>query len=85
VAAAEVNLCHPLWLIRNTTLIDPRNGTALRCFGEFDTSAAASEVILGLMVMLYGGLQAVCSNNCTVLLREAMTFMSNSKYSAWSA
>ncbi len=84
---AEVNLCHPLWTRRNVSLINPTNGTALRCYGEFDTSAAANEVILGLMVMLYTGIQAICTNEngCSPVMREVMNFMSDSKHSTWSA
>ena len=67
------------------SLINPTNGTALRCYGEFDTSAAANEVILGLMVMLYSGVQATCTNNCSAVMREAMNAMSDAQHNAWSA
>lgn len=80
-----MNLCHPLWAKRNMSLINPTNGSALRCYGEFDTSAAANEVILGLMVMLYSGVQATCTNNCSAVMREVMNAMSDAHHNAWSA
>jgi hypothetical protein len=83
--SAEVNLCHPLWVKRNVSLINSRNGTAVRCYGDFDAASAANEVILGLTVMLYSGLQSVCAGECSNMLSEAMAAMSSTAYSAWSA
>jgi hypothetical protein len=68
------------------SLINSGNGTAVRCYGNFDTAGAANEVVLGLTVMLYSGMQAVCSKGeCSNLLSEAMAAMSRTAHSAWSS
>ena len=85
MSLAEVNLCHPLWLKRNVSLVNPRNGTAVRCYGDFDTAGAANEVILGLAVMLYSGMQAVCKGDCSDVMSQAMAAMSSTPHSAWAA
>jgi hypothetical protein len=73
-------------LKRNVSLINPGNGTAVRCHGDFDTAGAANEVVLGLTVMLYSGVQAVCSKGeCLDMLSDAMAVMSRTAHSAWSA
>jgi hypothetical protein len=79
-------VCHPLWLKRQLTLINPKNSTPVRCYGEFDAAAAANEVILGLVVMLYSGMQAVCADpdGCAEIMRSAMAMMSSTRHSAWS-
>jgi hypothetical protein len=86
LAAADINVCHPLWLNRQISPINPTNGTPVRCYGNFDAAAAANEVILGLMVMLYSGMQAVCANreSCADIMRTTMAMMSDSQHSAWS-
>ena len=67
------------------SLIKPSNGTAVRCYGDFDTAGAANEVVLGLTVMLYGGMQAACEGRCSEKMRDAMAAMSSTSHSAWSA
>ncbi len=77
-------MCHPVWAQRRLSLVNPTNGSAVRCSGRFDSAAAANEVVLALLIALYGGLQAVCQDkNCSEAMREAMALMSSAKHSAW--
>ena len=78
-------MCHPLWAQRRLSLVNPPNASAVRCSGRFDSAAAANEMVLALLIALYGGLQAVCQNkDCSEVMREAMALMSSAKHSAWS-
>ncbi len=55
----------------------------MRCHGQFDSAAAAYEVILGMVITLYGSMQAVCENGCADVMREAMAMMGSAMHSAW--
>ncbi len=73
-----------MWTRRSLSLVNPTNGSAVRCIGRFDSAAAANEMVLALLIALYGGLQAVCQDkSCSEAMREAMALMSSAQHSAW--